>query len=128
MPPDEPHAFSKLAENLVGDLRGIAPDDPPRAKKRATRPLAELIEQLLQENRIGRSSPEQNIRDRWPELVGAANAAYSHPVRIERNRLLVLASHSVVRNELFHHREEIVARIRKLPGCTDVKALNLRCG
>jgi hypothetical protein len=61
-------------------------------------------------------------------LVGTANAAYSHPVTIERNRLLVLASHAVVRNELFLHRDEIVARIRELPGCAHVKSLNLRAG
>jgi hypothetical protein len=126
--PDQPHAFSKLAESLVGELRRVPNEDPARARKRPTRPLAELIEDLLQKNQIGRSSPEQNIRDQWPTLVGPANAAYSHAVRIERNRLLVLCAHSVVRNELFHHRDEIVARIKKLPGCADVKSLNLRSG
>ncbi len=126
--PNEPHQFSKLAEGLVRDLRRLPADEPARARKRATRPLTELIEELLQKNQIGRSSPEQNIRDRWVEIVGAANAAYSHPARIERNRLVVLAAHAVVRNELFHHRDEIVLRIRKLPGCADVKSLNLRAG
>ena len=128
VPDQPPHQFSKLAEALVGDLRGIAPDDPARARRRPTRPLAELIEDLLQKNQIGRSSPEQAIRDRWPEFVGGANAAYSHPARIERNRLIVLAAHAVVRNELFHHREEIVARIRKLPGCASVRELHIRAG
>src|SRR3954471_18207738 len=111
---DQPHQFSKIAEALVSDLRGIANEDPARSKRRPTRPLAELIEELLQQNQIGRSSPEQTIRERWVELVGAANASYSHPARIERNRLIVLAAHAVVRNELFHHRAEIVERIKKL--------------
>jgi hypothetical protein len=126
--PAEPHQFSKLAEELVGDLRGVASNDPPRSKKRATQPIAAVVEQLLVQHQIGRPSPEQAIRDVWPKLVGAANAAYSHPARIERNRLTVLAAHAVVRNELFLHREEIVARIRKLPGCEGVKSLNLRAG
>ena len=125
---NEPHQFSKIAEQLVGDLRRVAPEDPARSRKRPTRPLAQLIEELLQQNQIGRSSPEQTIRERWTELVGASNAAHSHPARIERNRLLVLVPHSVVRNELFHHRDEIVSRIRQLPGCADVKSLNLRAG
>jgi hypothetical protein len=127
-PKDPPQPFSKLAEELVGDLRGIAPEDPPRSRKRPTQDLADVVEGLLQKYRIGRDSPEHTIRENWPALVGAANATYSHPVTIERNRLLVLASHAVVRNELFHHREEIVARIRKLRGCEHVKALNLRAG
>jgi hypothetical protein len=30
--------------------------------------------------------------------------------------------------ELFHHRDEIVARIKQLPGCEHVKAINVRAG
>ena len=124
----QPHQFSKIAVELVGDLRGIASDEPKRSRKRPTQPLAAVLEQLLQKHQIGRSSPEQTIRDRWVELVGAANAAYSHPARIERNLLVVLAAHSVVRNELFLHRLQIAERVRQLPGCGHVKALNLRAG
>jgi hypothetical protein len=125
---NQPHQFSKIAEELVGDLRGVAFDDPKRSRKRPTQDLAALIEDLLQKNQIGRSSPEQLIREHWVELVGSANASYSHPARIERNQLVVLAGHAVVRNELFHHREGIVERIKKLQGCSHVKSLNLRAG
>jgi hypothetical protein len=126
--PTEPHPFSKIAESLIGDLRGVAPDDPPRARRRATQSLSAVVESLLQKHQIGRESPEHTIRAEWKTLVGAANAAYSHPAMIERNRLVVLAAHAVVRNELFHHRDEIVARIKKLPGCEHVKSLHLRGG
>jgi hypothetical protein len=124
----EPKAFSRLAEELVGDLRGVAFDEPARARKRPTLPLTELVEKILQENRIGREAPEHTLRDRWVEIVGPANASYSHPARIERNILTVLAAHAVVRNELFLHRAEIVARIQRLPGCENVRAINLRSG
>jgi hypothetical protein len=123
-----PHAFSKLAEELVGELRGVPFDEPRRAKKRPTQPLATLVEQLLQQHQIGRESPEHTIRAHWPAIVGAANASYSHPAMIERNLLNVLSGHAVVRNELFHHRAEIATRIRQLPGCGHVKAINLRAG
>jgi hypothetical protein len=126
--PDQPHQFSRLAEELVGDLRGVPFDEPRRSRKRATQPIASVLDQLLQRHEIGRSSPEQSIRDHWVELVGSSNASYSHPARIERHQLIVLAAHAVVRNELFHHRAEIVARIRLLPGCDHVKLLNLRAG
>ena len=123
-----PHSFSKVAESLVADLRGVSSEDPPRAKRRNTQELAPLMEALLQKHRIGRDAPEHTIREHWKEIVGAANASYSHPVTIERNLLTVLAAHAVVRNELFHHRGEIVARLRKLPGCSHVKGINLRAG
>jgi hypothetical protein len=126
--PHEPHAFSKLAETLVGELRRVPFADPARSKKRPTQPLGTLIEQLLQKHQIGRETPEHLIREQWVKLVGPANASYSHPAMIERNRLIVLASHAVVRNELFLHRDAIVARIKQLPGCDHVKALHLRPG
>jgi hypothetical protein len=123
-----PRPFGKITEELVSDLRGVPSEEPPRSFKRPTQGLATLIDQLMTEHQIGRPSAEQSIRDRWPALVGAANASYSHAVRIERNRLTVIASHAVVRNEIFHHRDEIVARIRELPGCEAVKSLNIRNG
>lgn len=126
--PDAPYSFSKIAEELVGDLRGVPSDEPARSVRRPTQPLATVLEELLQKHQIGRESPEQTIRDNWVTLVGATNAMYSHPARIERSRLTVLAAHAVVRNELFHHRAEIVRRIRELPGCGEVKSLNLRAG
>ena len=126
--PVQPHKFSKIAEALIADLRRVPADAPRRTTQRATQPVANIVEQLLQKYHIGRESPEHEIRAKWASLVGDANAAYSHPVRLERNMLTVLAAHSVVRNDLFMHRSEIVARIRKLPGCADVKALNLRAG
>lgn len=123
-----PHPFSKVAETLVADLRRVASEDPPRARQRSTQALAPLVEALLQKHRIGRDAPEYTIREHWNEIVGPANASYSHPATIERNLLIVLAAHAVVRNELFHHREEIVARLQKLPGCAHVKGINLRPG
>ncbi len=125
---DQPHQFSKLAEELVGDLRGVPFAEPRRQVKRPTKSLGDVVEQLMVKFQVGRPSAEQTIRDHWVELVGAPNAAYSHAVRIERTQLMVLVSHSVVRSELLHHRAQILERIRQLPGCEVVKSLNLRAG
>jgi len=125
----EPHQFSQLAEALIAEFRRVPLREPDRQRKRATKPLAELVEPLLAKYKIGRESAEQRLHAHWAELVGAANASYSHPVEIDpRGRLLVLASHAVVRQELFHHRAKIVEKIRALPGCAAVKHLNIRAG
>ena len=87
-----------------------------------------LVDELLVKYRISHDSLEHSIREKWPELVGVANASYSHPVVVERNLLVVLASHAVVRNELFHHREVILAKLKKLPGCDHIKGIALRAG
>jgi hypothetical protein len=121
--------FSKLAEGLIRDFRRLPFDQPARMRSRQTREMGTLIEEIVNKHQLGRSSPEHTIRENWPKLVGEANAAYSHAVALDlRHRLTVHASHSVVKNELFLNRAEIVDRIRKLPGCGDVKFLNIRAG
>ena len=125
----EPIKFSRAAERLITDLRGIPDTTPARMRRRPTREMAGLVEDLLVKHQVGRPSVEQTIREHWPELVGAANAAYSHATQIDpRGRLAVLTSHSVVRNELFLNRAMIVERIRALPGCAHIRSLLLRSG
>ena len=123
----EPKEFSREVENLIAGFRGL-PEDENRSKRRKTAELTTLIDELLVKYRISHDSLEHSIREKWPELVGVANATYSHPLVVERNQLVVLVSHAVVRNELFHHRADILEKLRKLPGCTAIKSLALRSG
>ena len=127
--PDEPQQFSRAAEDLIASLRRLPLEIPRGMRKRPTKDLGPLIAQILVDNQIGCDSPEQTIRDKWIEVVGPANAQYSHPARIERDRsLVVLTSHSVVRNELFHHRMLILGKIQQLPGCDHIREINIRTG
>jgi hypothetical protein len=125
--PSEPKEFSRAMENVIADFRGL-PINRSRSKKRPPAELATMIDELLVKYRISHDSVEHSIRDHWRELVGVANATYSHPLAVERNLLVVLVSHAVVRNELFMHRDSIMAKLRKLPGCGEIKGLNLRSG
>lgn len=125
--PHEPKEFSHEVENLIASFRGL-PEDDSAARNRKTQDLGALIDELLVKYRISHDSLEHAIREKWVELVGAPNAAYSHPVVVERGQLLVLCSHAVVRNELFHHRLQILEKLRKLPGCDGIKGLTLRAG
>lgn len=125
--PEHPKEFSHEVENLIASFRGL-PEDETRARNRKTQDLGKLIDDLLVKYRISHDSLEHSIREKWPELVGVANATYSHPVVLERGQLLVLCSHAVVRNELFHHRLHILEKLRKLPGCDKIRGLTLRAG
>lgn len=126
MKPNRP--FSREAERAIGEFRGVPPEGPSRMRKRPTREIAEVLEEIRLKHRIGRSGPEDAVREAWPALVGEANAVYSHPLRIEGKRLIVAATHSVVRNELFLHRAEIVGRIQALPECRTVTDLHIVAG
>lgn len=123
----EPREFSRAVENLIAGLREL-PEDKSRSKKRKAADLGSLVDELLVKYRISHDSLEHSIRDKWPELVGVANASYSHPIAVERNLLVVLVSHAVVRNELFQHRETIMEKLKQLPGCAHIKGLALRTG
>jgi hypothetical protein len=118
----------RSAENLIADFLSI-PHDPSRARRRPINEIGGLMEQLLIKHQIGRDTPEHLIREQWSQIVGGPNAHYSHPTEIDpRGRLIVLASHAVVRNELFHHRAAIVQKIRLLPGCGQVREIHVRAG
>jgi hypothetical protein len=127
-PKDPGHSLPRSAEELIADFLQV-PQDPNRSRRRPTQALSDLMEGILQKHQIGREAPEHTIRENWAQVVGGPNAAYSHAVQIDpRGRLTVLASHSVVRNELFHHRAVIVEKIRKLPGCSHIREINIRAG
>jgi hypothetical protein len=126
---DEPHRFSKVAEELIASLRRIPSEDPRSMRRRPSREFVELVDLLRAKHGIGRPTAEQELRERWPAIVGEANASYSNAVRIdERGRLVVHATHAVVRNELFMNRAEIIDRIRKVPGCASIKQIHLSQG
>lgn len=124
---DEPKEFSRAVENLIAGFREL-PEDKGRSKRRKTADLAALIDELLVKYRISHDSLEHSIRAKWPELVGPANASYSHPLVVEKKLLVVLVSHAVVRNELFMHRDTILQKLRQLPGCGEIKGLALKTG
>jgi len=100
--------------------RGFTPE--------AIRDFCARIGVAKKENVIDVAQLEHSIREKWPELVGVANATYSHPVVVEHGLLVVLVSHAVVRNELFLHRESIVEKLRRLPGCSAIRGIALRAG
>lgn len=126
--PREPHEFSRDVENLIAAFRGV-PGDPSRPKKRQIQPLGSSLDKILQKYHLSPEAPEHILYARWPEIVGTANAAYSHPVRIDKGaKLLVLTSHAVVRDELRILEPVILQRIRQFPGCEHVASLTLRAG
>jgi len=126
--PREPHDFSRKVENLIAELRGV-PGDQSRSRKRREHPLGESIDKLLHKYKIGVDAPDHTIQQHWGEIVGSANAAYSHPVRIDKSgRLLEQTSHAVVREELRLLETVLLQRVRQLQGCETVSGLVIRAG
>jgi len=129
MPARGPDEFSRIAEELIGDLRGVPTVEPARQRKRPTKSASELIEALVNKYHLGEASPVQALRDRWPDLVTKPLAAYSHAVEINATGwLVVMVSNSVAKQELTNNRRLFLQRIKAVPGCENVKGLSLRAG
>jgi hypothetical protein len=129
MPSPETPQFSKIAEELIGDLRGVAFYEPSRQVRRPTKSASDLIEAIVNKYHLGQSSPAQALRDRWPELVTPTLAAYSHVAEInEGGWLVIMVSNSVAKQELTNNRRLFLKRIKAVPGCESIKGLSLRAG
>jgi len=113
---------------MIADLRGVPPDHS-RSRLRATRPVGDLADQLLHKHRIGMQSPEDAIRDAWVEIVGTPNAEYCHPLRIDRERvLLVGVSNPIIRQELLFHKAVVLQRVQAIPACAHITDVMFRAG
>jgi hypothetical protein len=120
--------FSRTVENMIAEIRGVPVDDS-QSRRRDTRSLSELTEHLLHKHRIGMKTPEEAIRDAWTEIVGAPNAEYCHPLRIDRERvLLVGVSNPIVRQELLFHKAVVLQRIKAIPACAQITDVVFRAG
>jgi hypothetical protein len=120
--------FSRDVENLIADLRGLPPETSA-ARMRETRAMSDLTEHFLHKHRIGMKTPEEAIRDAWTEIVGTPNAEYCHPLRIDRNRvLLVGVSNPIVRQELLFHKAIVLQRLKAIPACAHLTDVQFRAG
>lgn len=120
--------FSREVENMIADLRGVPPD-ASTARLRETRAMHDLTEHFLHRHRIGMKTPEEAIRDAWVEIVGAPNAEYCHPLRIDRNRVLLIGvSNPIVRQELMFHKSVVLQRVKTIPACAHLTDVQFRAG
>ncbi|MDA8527945.1 DUF721 domain-containing protein [Opitutaceae bacterium] len=130
MPQPSSPRFSKLAEELIGDFRGVETTEPRRQVKRATKTSADVIEAIVNKYHLGEeASPDHAIRERWPELVTPTLAAYSHVVEITKSGwLMIMVSNAVAKQELSNNRRLFLRKIQAVPGCSHIRGLNLRAG
>ena len=113
---------------MIAALRGLPPDRSV-SRLRETKPVSQLVSDVMEKYRVGMPSREDTIIQNWEQIVGAANTQYAHLLRIENERrVFVAVTHNVVRQELFFHRKLILQRIQALPGCKDLRELILRAG
>ncbi len=81
-----------------------------------TQSLSEVLKEYIEQNRIEQKLKEVDVVQGWENLLGKTIANYTRNIYIRNKILYVELSSSVVKNELFMMREEIVRRINENAG------------
>ncbi len=116
--------FSRTVQNLLANLRGL-PEDRGRSSDRPMRTLDEAVLDAFKKLRLDKPVPENAIVAHWHELLPGRLAKRSAPLRVlEGGRLVVQCENSVIKSEVRFHERAMLAKIRALPGCQDVRSLS----
>lgn len=85
-------------------------------RRSTTQPLADVLRDYIRENKIGRKLKEIDIVQSWEDLLGKTIAHYTRNIALKNRILFVEITSSVVKNELFMMREEIVRKLNEKAG------------
>ncbi|MBK1876759.1 DUF721 domain-containing protein [Pelagicoccus mobilis] len=125
---EQPYKFRKSVERLIANFRGI-PENYPGEASKSERPLANVLDRVLNKYKIGQEKIEDRILQNWPHIVGPANAPHCSPSRIERERTLFISvSNPVIRQELQFHKRDILQNIHHLEGGKKIRNLVFKSG
>jgi hypothetical protein len=106
--------FSKRVQNLIADFRGLPRDDSSSVLKEELA-AGQLFQNILKKY-VNKSDVTMGteIFENWPQIVGDILSILCTPHRITAAGALVIkVQNSVVRQELYCRKEEILQRIRQ---------------
>ncbi len=95
-------------------------------KKRDTKNMREAIDSFLKANGLDEVYREKQVLAQWESLVGKPIALRTDYVTIKEKTLYVEMSSSVMRDELFQHKEKLISIINKAAGYEMVNAVFLK--
>jgi hypothetical protein len=107
--------FSQKIQNLIADFRGL-PSENRQSILREERTIGNLLQGILKKYT---ATPDAKISgeifEQWPLIVGNLFCDLCTPHKISPGGALIIkVSNSVVRQELFCRKDEILQQIRNL--------------
>jgi hypothetical protein len=116
--------FSRTVQNLLANLRGL-PEDRGRSTDRAMKTIDDAVQDAFKKLRLDKPVPETAIVAHWLELLPLKLAKRSAPLRVlEGGKLVVQCENSVIKSEIRFHERAMLAKIRLLRGCQEVRAIS----
>jgi predicted nucleic acid-binding Zn ribbon protein len=84
--------------------------------KTNTRQIREILNEFLRENKLDSRFKERNLVESWEELMGRTISRATKNIYIKDRKLFVVISSSVIRNELYMLKQEIVKKLNQRVG------------
>jgi predicted nucleic acid-binding Zn ribbon protein len=95
-------------------------------KRKDVQTLGSVIKEYLKESRLDGKLAEVEVVDAWPEIMGKIVARATKDVYYKNGTLFVKLKSSIVRNELFMMRQDIIKGMNKHVGVEIVKNIVLQ--
>lgn len=95
-------------------------------RRRESRQIGELLNDFIKESGLDKGLLRVRVVEAWREVVGEKIDRYVEEQFFKEGLLISKISSSVVRNQLFINREDILKRINSLLGGEVVKSLILK--
>jgi putative hydrolase of the HAD superfamily len=116
--------FSRTVQNLLANLRGL-PEDRGRSSDRPMKSMDEAVLDAFKMLRLDKPVPEDAIVASWHELLPVKLAKRCAPLRVlEGGKLVVQCENSIIKSEVRFHERAMLAKIRTLRGCQDVRSIS----
>ena len=88
--------------------------------------VGKVIAEVVKKYGLEELRPEQKIVEHWKDIVGETFAGRCGPRRITQDgKLIIQVMGATVRQEMAFRKKDILAAVRKIPGCRVVKAISL---
>ena len=116
---------NRQVQELLSAFRSL-PASEARPVGQDAKPLADAMAEVVQHYALEKPRPEQKIVENWTAIVGEAFAGRCGPKRITHDgKLVIQVMGATARQELAFRKRDILAAVRKLPGCWVIKAVTL---
>lgn len=88
--------------------------------------IKDVLKDFVSENKLDKGLKQVQVIDAWNHLMGPAIEKYTTNVKLNRNKLYVELSSSVLREELSYGKQKIITLMNEELGEEMIKELVLR--
>lgn len=95
-------------------------------KRTRTQTIGEILDDFFKRPYVAAKVAEGRLEEYWREIVGDYVAGYTSSLRLDNHILYVAVSSSVVRNELFFRRDELMKLLNERAKVKLINAIIVR--